>query len=116
MAILSILCLLVTASLVLFATAYSFSKLKSRKDSASPRITQFSLYQDCDGQATWSSQNACSQKPQKIAALLLVFAGLAIAFASAVRATETSNGDDDELFAVFSCWIRVALWVSSKWS
>ena len=114
MAILSILCIFATASLVLFATAYSFSKLRGRKDSGSPGTTASFLYQDCDGQATWSSQSAFSQKPQKIAALLLVFAGLAIAFASAVRATETSNGDDDESFAVFSCWVRVALWVSCQ--
>ena len=114
MAISSILCLSATAGFVLFATIYSFSKFKSRKGSASSRTTRFSLYKDCDGEATWSSQNAYSQKPQKIAALLLVFAGLAIAFASAVRATQTSNGDDGESFEVFACWTRVALWVSPQ--
>ena len=112
MATSSILCLSTTAGLVLFATIYSFSKLESRKRSDFSKTTPFSLYRDCDGEATWSSQKACSHKPQKIAALLLVFTGLAIAFASAVRATQTSNGDDDESFEVFSCWTRVALWVS----
>ncbi|KAL9610612.1 MAG: hypothetical protein Q9167_004686 [Letrouitia subvulpina] len=111
MALLSNLFLAATVVFILGGTAYSFLKHGIKKQRTPSRKA---LYDDDDGQATELSQSKYHERPQKLATLVLVLAGLSVAFASAVRATKASNGDEDESFVVLSCWVRVASWVGHE--
>lgn len=111
MALISLLFLAAPVAFILSGTTHSFLKRGVKTQRTTSRTL---LYDDDDGHATGLSQNDYRDRPQKLATLILVLVGFSVAFASAVRATKVSNGDEDESFVVLSCWVRVASWVGHE--